>query len=142
MRKYYCFIIKKDFKEVYIRNSEVLYQTLYNLYKIKKEDYRIGLSLYNQICSPFYPDFLIDYIKDKYHLKKRKHKYLLQTTNEKVLILLKYSCVILISDVNLPAILKILYLYNKNIFVVDFKNHDYFWLTKEFLKRPKTIKNA
>ena len=133
MRKYYLFIIKGEYKDLYIKDSKSLYNALNNLYRLKIEDVRMGISVYNQICNLFNPDLLINYVKDKYNLKERKNKYLLKSGNEEILIKFNHSCVIIYTNRNIPKILKVLYLYNKNIFVVDFKNEDYFWLVKETL---------
>ena len=130
MRKYYLFVIDKEFKNIYLKNTDVLYQTLYNLYNLKKDD----LSIYNQICKTFNKRLLIKYLKEKYNLKSRKDKFYLINKKEELLIKINYSCVIIYTNVNIPNIFKIMYLYNKNIFAVDFKNEDYFWLTKETLK--------
>lgn len=130
MRKYYLFVIKKDIKDIYRKNSKSLYAILYNLYKLKGDDIRMGSSIYYQLCHVFSKDILINYMKEKYHLKK-KDKYFLNNKYEEIFIKFGYSCVIIYSTSNIPRIFKILYLYNKNIFVADFKNDDYFWLTKE-----------
>lgn len=134
MRKYYLFIINKEYKEIYINNTNVLYQTLYNLYKLRKDDLRIGFSIYNQICKTFNKKIIIKYLKEKYNLKSKKDKFYLESKKEELLIKINYSCVIIYTNVNIPKIFKVLYLYNKNIFVVDFKNEDYFWLTREKLR--------
>ena len=134
MRKYYLFVIDKEFKNIYLKNTDVLYQTLYNLYNLKKDDLRFGISIYNQICKTFNKRLLIKYLKEKYNLKSRKDKFYLINKKEELLIKINYSCVIIYTNVNIPNIFKIMYLYNKNIFAVDFKNEDYFWLTKETLK--------
>ena len=134
MRKYYLFLIKQNSKEIYLKNNLVLYQTLFNLYKLKLDDCRIGISIFNQICDIFNKEIIINYMKDKYNLKI-KDKYLLTNTKENILIKLNHSCVIIITDCNIPNILKTLYLYSKNIFVVDFQNEDYFWLSRETFKK-------
>lgn len=134
MRKYYLFIIDKNFKSIYLKNTDILYQTIRNLYTIKNEDLRFGISIYNQIFKTFNKKLLIKYLREKYNLKSDKDKYYLVNGKEEILIKFNYSCVIIYSNINIPSIFKILYLYNKNIFVVDFKNEDYFWLVKETLK--------
>lgn len=134
MRKYYLFIINKEYKDIYLKNTEVLYQTLYNLYRLSKEDLRIGISIYQQICSTFNKKILIKYMREKYNLKEGKDKYHLVNLKEEILIKINYSCVIIYTNTNLPAIFKVMYLYSKNIFITDFQNEDYFWLTRETLK--------
>ncbi|MEG0826368.1 MAG: hypothetical protein RR404_02735 [Bacilli bacterium] len=134
MRKYHLFIIRSDFKESYYKNSKVLYQTLFNLYKLKSEDCRIGVSIFHQICNLFNPDLLINYIKEKYKLKSKKNHYFLINNEERTFVNFNYSCTIIYTNKNIPFIFKILYLYNKNVFIVDFENEDYFWLRKETFK--------
>lgn len=140
MRIYYCFIIQKDFLPIYKRNSEVLYQTLYQLYTMKQEDFKIGVSLFKQICTPFRIPLLNNYIQDKYHIKNKKKHYYFKNNHENILVNLRYPCITITTDVNVPTFFLILYLYDKNIFVADFENHDYFWLTREFLMKAKDLK--
>ena len=134
MRKYYLFIINKDYKSIYSSNSNTLYQMLYNLYKLSFDDLRIGFSIYNQIWKTFNKKILMNYFKEKYNLKKKKDKIYLVNNKERIIIKINYSCVVIYTNVNIPKILKILYLYSKDIFIADFNNEDYFWLTKETLK--------
>lgn len=134
MRKYYLFIINKDYKSVYLNNTNVLYQTLYNLYKLSFDDLRIGVSIYNQICKTFNKKILVKYFKDKYNLKRKKDKIYLVSGKEEIIVKINYSCIIIYTNVNVPKIFKVLYLYSKDIFITDFNNEDYFWLTKETFK--------
>jgi hypothetical protein len=46
---------------------------------------------------------------------------------------LNYSCAVVKTSVNIPEIMRVLNIYNKNIFVCDFENSDYFWL-KDYFK--------
>lgn len=133
MRKYYLFIINEEFKKIYEKDIEGLFEILYNLYSLDKNDVGMGISIYNQVCNIFDKKIIINYLKNKYNLKKRKDNLCLYNNQETVFIKLRYSHIEIYSSNNIPGIFKIFYLYSKNIFIIDFENHDYFWLTKKLL---------
>lgn len=129
MRKYYLFTIKKEYYEVYKKSPLVLYKTLENLYRLRKEDLNYGLTLYNQICDIIDVDRLINYFA---HIKEEyiNNRYLIRLDNELTIFEFHYACIICKSKKNFPDVFKILNYYNKYIFVCDFSNKDYFFLGK------------
>lgn len=136
MRKYYLFMIKNDYYQVYKRNSQVLYRTLENLYQLSKPNFQYGVSLFDNICQPFSVKLLNNYIKNRIPYQMYSDKVIeLHSTQEKTKIQINYATIIIISNVNFPSILKIFNIYNKRIFVCDFRNQDYFWLNEQTLKR-------
>ena len=58
---------------------------------------------------------------------------------DNVFIELKYSRIVVRSKYNYPRIMKSFNCYNRNIFVCDFKNNDYFFLNS-FI-RNKVLEN-
>lgn len=124
MRKYYLFIIKDKYKN---RN---VFNTLNNLYNVKGNNLSYGLKVYNEICDVFDKDIISNYLEKRFQtiVKLKKDKYYINGTKERDLITLKYSTVIIMSNINFPLILRTFNCYNKNIFVCDFDNQDYFWL--------------
>ena len=138
MRKYYLFTIKKEYYEIYKKNPLVLYKTIENLYKLKKDDLSYGITLYNQICDIIDVKRLKNYfnhVKEKYN----GNKYLVKLNNELTLFDFHYSCIICKSIKNFPTVFNTLNYYSKYIFVCDFYNHDYFFLNKDgiTLSNPK-----
>ena len=135
MRKYYLFIIKNDYYKMYKKNSSVLYKTLFNLYNIKTSNLTYGLSLYDNLCNINSKKLLVNYIKKKYKYEMFSSKIIkLDLDDENTFIQVNYSCIIIVSSNNFPTIFKILNIYNKRIFVCDFKNNDYFWLNDQINK--------
>ncbi len=128
MRKYYLFIIKNDVYNSYYHNSDVLYKTLENLFKMKCDSINYGLSVYHQICQTFNIEIVNNYFHSRNNfLVKRNGKKILvynRDDREKYLIKLGYSCVIIYCNYNLPKVLKLLNYYNSKIFDCDFKNDD------------------
>lgn len=131
MRKYYLFIIKKEYYNLYQQNSESLYKTLENLFLMKNNNVSYGISIYNQICQPFNVDVLDNYFHSRknFLIKRNKRKILVDSyiENERYIIELMHSCVILYCHKNLPKVLKILNYYDPRIFICDFDNKDFFW---------------
>jgi len=124
MREYYLFIIKENYYQSNTKDIFVTLKTLTNL----KENYNLGISIYNQICKTFDISIITKYLNDKYCLNQDNTFYI-----DNVTIKVRPSCVIVQSPYNLPRLLRIFNYYNKHIFVCDFKNNDYFWLN-DFIK--------
>ena len=135
MRKYYLFIIKKEFANVYRNNADILYKTLENLYFIKRENFNYGVSLYAQLCQTFNVDILTNYFDHQPLLKQQNNKYLFRNKNEVLIIKIRPSCCNVITNMNFPSIFKTFDYYCKEIFVCDFENKDYFWLSKQYNKK-------
>ena len=62
-----------------------------------------------------------------------KHLYISMKSNEKTLIELNYSCIIMLTNKNFSRLFKVFNYYSKRIFVCDFENQDYFWLDSQYL---------
>ena len=119
---YYLFVIKDDF---FKSNSEYLYQILYKLKTMHKENYSYGVNLYYSICNLFDVKALKHYIKLKTNLKFKDNKFYLDKYN---FFEIRKSCVIVNSNRYLKEILCIFYIYNKNIFICNFSSDTYFWI--------------
>lgn len=118
MFEYHLFIIKE--KNLY--KSFDLYNILYEL-STMRECLNYGVSLYKQLCIPFRTSILSNYLNDRYNLSRKKVFYI-----ENSIVILKPSRIIIKSNHYMPNIIKIFNLYNRNIFVCDFKSENYFWL--------------
>lgn len=129
MRKYYIFAIKREYNELYSKNPYVLYKTLENLYKLKKEDLIYGISLYNQICNVIEVNRLKNYF-DSICYYKNKNKYLINDKDDVALFYIHYSCIICKCNKNFPSILNMMNYYSRYLFICDFENKDYFFLVK------------
>ena len=123
---YYFFIIKDDF---FKNNSEYLYEILYKLKIMHKENYNYGISLYYNICKLFNKKALVHYMKSKTNLKYSNNKFYLDKYNY---FEIRSSCCIINNDKYIREILCILYIYNKNIFICNFDKEEYFWLNDKF----------
>lgn len=135
MRKYYLFIIQKEYYITYKNKSYVLYKVLENLKNIKTYDFSYGISIFNGLCLPFAVKLLNNYIENRIAFTRKNNKIIkVDSEFENTYVQIKYPCVIIKTDKNMPQILKIFNIYNRNIFVCDFANEDYFLLNEQ-LKR-------
>lgn len=123
MRKYNLFVIKEDYVNFYKDNPKELYEILYKLNKMK-HSFNIGINLYKQLCKAINILILKKYLNDKFNKNFDKKFYI-----DNVFIELKYTRIIIKSKYNYPRILNLFNCYDRNIFVCDFLNRDYFWLS-------------
>ena len=123
---YYLFIIKDNY---FRNNKEYLYDILYKLKTMHKENYSYGISLYYNICNLFDVKSLKYYIKSKTNLNFKNNKFYLDKYNY---FEIRKSCCIINNDKYLREILCIFYIYNKNIFICNFDTNEYFWLKDKF----------
>lgn len=123
---YYLFIIKDNF---FKNHDEYLYEILYKLKTMHKENYSYGISLYYNICNLFDTNSLKHYVKSKTNLKFSNNKFYLDKYNY---FEIRKSCCVINNNKYLREILCIFYIYNKNIFVCNFDSQEYFWLKDKF----------
>ena len=123
---YYLFIIKGDY---YKGSDKYLYELLYKLKHMKKEEYNYGISIYYNICNLFDIKILKNYLNKKYKLKEKNNKFYLDINNY---FEIRRSCSIINNNKYIREILCIFYIYNKNIFVCNFDKNIYFWLKDKF----------
>ena len=135
MRKYYLFVIKNDYQQIYKNHSYVLFKTLENLKGTIPVNFPYGMSLYEQLCQTFHSDILNNYIKRKFKCKKINKKIIkINSMVENTYIQVNKSCTIILTNLNIPPVFRIFDIYNKRIFVCDFENQDYFWLNEQIKK--------
>lgn len=136
MNKYYLFIIKKEYYNNYKNKSYVLYKVLENLYGLEMYDFSYGIIVFKQLCDTFSPKLLCNYINNRINHEKINDK-IIKIKKEKTYVTIKYPCIIIYSSLKRPSILKIFNIYNKNIFMCNFKDNDYMWLNEIIKSRQK-----
>lgn len=130
MRTYYLFCIKKKAYQKFKKNPKMLFILLNNMKKVKLNNYSYGLSLYKILCNNIQVNYLANYLNYRFYITNNKRKYLFinKKLNEKTILIIRNSCIIIHTNVNLPNILNILNIYDRRFFVIDFESKDYFWL--------------
>lgn len=122
MREYNLFVIKNEYLNVYQNQPLQLFEMLKKLYNMNI-NLNFGVTFYEQLCNFISIDSIRYYLNSKYNLDNVNKFYI-----ENTFIELKPSRIIIKSKYNIPNVIKIFNCYNRNIFVCDFKNNDYFWL--------------
>lgn len=140
MKKYYLFVIKNDYYKIYRKTPLMLYRTLENLYMLEKYNFPYGISIYQQICQPFSVKLLTNYILNKYKCYKKNKIIKIDSFIEKTILQLGYSTSVIITNKEIPEIMKLFNIYNRKIFVCEFNNKEYFWLNNKLNKKVKNIK--
>ena len=134
MYEYRLFIIKDENVKLYQQNPKVLFNVLKVLF-MQKENLNLGYSLYRQLCVPFSVKLLSNYFSDKIPATKiRNHIYQILSFYERTRVSIQPSHILIKTNQPYPKILKIFHVYEKNIFVADFKNNLFFWLNDEIRK--------
>lgn len=140
MRTYYLFFIDKMFAYIYKEKSSLLFQNFYPIYK-KRNKYNnlindIYLQLINHINKRDLNEYIYNKCKDQSsyffydncHIKENIYN------NEITKLIVNNTFIKIISNVDYPSFFDILDSYFDNIFICDFDNYDYFWLS-EVLKQ-------
>lgn len=134
MRTFYIFKINQQFKTLSETNSYNLFKTIENIYHLRKEDYGLGITMFEQIAE------LLDYQKTNNYLfnanqfnefyTKYSNIHMINNyySDEKSKLIVNKSYLLLKSTKQFPSFLKELS-FEPNLFACDFQNQDYFWLS-------------
>lgn len=133
MRTYYIFNVNKYFAYVYKNKPFKMYKIFEDIYYSKSYD---GFKTYRameEVALPFNKIMLNEYIyyeykfkygyyrNDNIHTLKGKENTKLRINNYNIKLETEDNYSVFFSDINN---------YNSNLFVCDFDNKDYFWLSK------------
>lgn len=138
MRTYYIFHIKRECTTYYKEKPKDLYQLLHHLFLMPKHYGRYGISFYDQVCNHFDQEILNFYLSGKFQLQPQNGVFHFPEGN---LVQIQLSCCIVRTNSNFPAIFRTFYYYSRDLFVCDFYNQDYFWLSKHYHEIRKTSYN-
>ena len=135
MRTFYIFNIKKEMSILTHDTPYNLYRTIESLYYLDNINLGLSYKLYDQIFDSFDKDYMNVVINRIY----QKNNYYYQENNRHVIsnkykpensyLYIHRSHLLLKSNVIKPTLLTN-YTNSDNLFVCDFKNKDYFWLSE------------
>lgn len=124
MYRYYIFDIKNKFK-----NDNNLYRLLKTLHTLNLKYINYGELIYNEMCKPINRENIKEILKD-YNAKKVSRKYFICLNDEITIVVIKYSRLIIISNKLYPDIFNRLKIECENLFVCNFLNDNYFYVSK------------
>ena len=135
MRTFYIFNINNSFYNLMKNNPYHLFKAMEDIHNFDTSDINIAYDLFMQIVSPFdkskINNQIFAFAKDndfytKFHNVHRiENKYI----PEDSMLVVNKAFLLLESNILKPTFLNSLK-ENKNLFVCDFKNKDYFWLNE------------
>lgn len=133
MRTYYIFNVNKYFKYMYKNNPFKMYKIFEEIYYSKDYDNIKTFRVMEEVALPFNKIMLNEYIYYEYKLKygyKRRDNIHILNTDEKTTLRINNYNIKIETDSNYSTFFDDIKSYNTNLFVCDFDNKDYFWLSK------------
>ena len=134
MRTFYIFNINKEIAKLYKDNEFVLYDILYEIYKLDKEDIMLGFKFFNQFANRINKGdiniFLYNNMKNNMTYIKTMDRHAIndKLNNEFSEIIIHNSHILLKSNTELSKFIFLLSKYQNDFFVCDFEYKDYFWI--------------
>lgn len=135
MRIYYVFDIRSEYVDLYKETPNSLYNVLHQLYYMRKKDLEYGFNMFKQLANRIDKDELDKNIFLKLHNKmtyvKKKDTHIINNLykDEVSALKVKYSYILINTNKSYTDFFNVLALDNRNYFVCDFINNDYFFLS-------------
>ena len=135
MRTFYIFNIKKEMSILAHDTPYNLYRTIESLYYLDNINLGLSYKLYDQIFDSFDKDYMNSIINriyqnnNYYYKENNRHVIYNKYKPENSYLYIYRSHLLLKSNAVKPTLLKN-YTNSDNLFVCDFKNKDYFWLSE------------
>ena len=133
MRTYYIFNVNKFYKYMYKNNPFKMYKIFEEIYYSRNYDNIKTFRVMEEVSVPFNKTMLNEYIYFEYKLKygyQRKDNIHILNTNENTTLRINNYNIKIETDSNYSIFFDDIKNYNNNLFVCDFGNKDYFWLSK------------
>ncbi len=135
MRIYYVFDIRSEYVDLYKETPNSLYNVLHQLYYMRKKDLEYGFNMFKQLANRIDKDELDKNIFLKLHNKmtyvKKGDNHIINNLykDEVSALKVKYSYILINTNKSYTDFFNTLALDNRNYFVCDFINNDYFFLS-------------
>lgn len=135
MRIYYVFKIKDEYMDLYKETPSTLYNILNQMYYMKRKELGYGFNLFNQIIDLIDKGELDKQLYVSMHTKmkytKKGDDHILNNLYKDEISILKINktYILINSNKSYTEFFVLLNQYESNLFVCDFNNHDYFFLT-------------
>lgn len=140
MRIYFIFNIKEEFYELYKDYPKALYNIFLEIYEMNKQDIEYGYSLFKQISNHInkskLDNCICEDLKDKLRYSKNNDEHIINNlySEEVSMMKIKNTYIIINTIQSYTEFFELLNKHEKFLFACDFKNDDYF-----FLSRIKTL---
>lgn len=135
MKEYYVFLIRDEFVKLYSSKSSDLFYIFNRIYYMKEMDKMYGYNLFSQISYFFNKDdvneFLYNKYKDKIMYSYTNDEHIINNLflNEVSILKVKPSSIRIQTNTSSSSFLEDLKNYNKNLFVCNFKEQEFFFIS-------------
>lgn len=135
MRIYFVFKIKEEYRQLYKDAPSTLYNILNQMYYMKRGEFGYGFNLFNQIielidkCDLDKYLYVLMHTKMKYSKKNEDHILNNLYKDEVSILKVNKTHILINSNKSYTEFFALLSRYDPYLFVCDFNNHDYFFLT-------------
>ena len=136
MRIYFVFNVKEEFYELYKDYPKALYNIFLEIYEMNKKDIEYGYSLFKQIAKSINKQELdkqiSNILKDKLRYSKNNDEHIINNLySEEISIMkIKRTYITINTIQSYTEFFEILNTYEPFLFACDFKNDDYFFLSR------------
>ena len=140
MNEFYIFDIKESFYKLYKDKPGELYFIFNRIYNMKKSDKEYGYNLFCQISNFLNKKYINKILKDKYKDRimysccDNEHIINNLFLNEITILTVKNPNIKIESNIDKPSFFEDLKDLKLHLFVCDFKNNNYFFITKKRAK--------
>ena len=134
MRTFYIFKINNMFQTFYNDKSNILYKMFNEIYNSKSEDLINNFRLFEQITLPFNKKIFNNYIllrhgNDLYYSRKDSI-HTISSAYEISRLSVNQTHLKIKTNKNINSFMKDIMATKERVFVIDFKNKDYFWINE------------
>ena len=135
MRIYYVFDIRSEYVDLYKETPNSLYNVLHQLYYMRKKDLEYGFNMFKQLANRIDKEEVDKNIFLKLHNKmtyvKKGDNHIINNLykDEVSALKVKYSYILINTNKSYTDFFNTLALDNRNYFLCDFINNDYFFLS-------------
>lgn len=135
MRTYYAFIIKDSLMHFYSKKPYSLYKILEQIYRLKNNDIVLGYRLLEQVSNPFtrkMDKFIYKKHMNELEYSKLDDGHMIKNLYSEEITFLKvfHSHIRIKTNNNYSAFFNSIKEYDDNIFICDFENQDFFFISK------------
>ena len=144
MRTFYLYQINDFCVNLYKDAPYKLFRILKDVYYTSRYNQTLAISSYDQVTEKFSKEFLHNYLFHYYRLElyyhSKNHIHTISNNYEYSKLLVSCYYLKLRASIGYSSFFQCLNQFSSNIFVCDFDNLDYFWLSK-VVKNEKNMVN-
>ena len=135
MRTFYVFKINNMFQTFYNDKSSILFKMFNEIYESKENEIINNFRLFERITVPFNKKIFNNYIllkhRDDLYYSKKDNSHTINSMDELSRLTINTTHLKIKTNQNINSFMKDIIDTKENVFVIDFKNKDYFWLNED-----------